>query len=220
MREILREGRLFLSVSGCFLAVFLLLFFALGNGLFLIPSFLGLFVFGYTIFFLRIPRRDVKQDPDVIYASADGYVFGIEENIKAPAYIDEPCNKVVIFMHVASVHWNLAPIEGKIEYEKYNPGAFKNVFKESAWNINEHQLFGINNETTKTKVLVSMIAGLIARRIRFLKKTGDTLNQGERFGLIKYGSANMLFFPTQYEIVAQKGQKTRAGLTIIARKKK
>lgn len=218
MKEILREGKLFLGGSFLMAIGFLAIYLITCSPVFLILACVFVFIFAYTIFFLRIPCRTTQKDPNCIYASADGNIFAIEENVKAPVYLDGPANKVLIFMNIASVHWNYAPIEGKIEFEQYNKGSFKNVFRESAWNVNEHQLIGLHDEKNNIKVLVSMIAGLVARRIRFFRKTGDRLNQGERFGLIKYGSANMLFFPPEFKICVKKGQKTRAGITVIARK--
>lgn len=221
MRDIWREGKWIMwpSLFAFLICAGLFAFFL--NKLIFIPAGISAFIFGYTYFFLRIPTRKVTQDEDIIYASADGYVFAIEENVKAPAYIDQPVHKVVIFMHVASVHWNYSPMEGKIGFLDYKKGLFKNVIKPSAWDVNEHLLIGMENDKNKTKILISLIAGLIARRIRFFREKDSYVGQGERFGLIKYGSANTLYLPaSEFEIVAKKGQKTRATQTIIAKRKK
>ena len=153
--------------------------------------------------FLRIPPAS-ESDENLLYASADGYVFSIEENVKAPAYIEEPVHKILIFMHVASVHWNYSPMEGKIGFLDYRKGQFKNVIKPAAWDVNEHLLIGMENDKKKTKILISMIAGLIARRIRFFRETDSHVGQGERFGLIKYGSANAIYLPaSEFEITVK-----------------
>lgn len=219
MRDIWREGRWIMWPS-LFIFLASAVFFCIHlNAYLIIPASLAGFLFGYTYFFLRIPTRKVNQDENLLYASADGYVFSIEENVKAPAYIEEPVHKILIFMHVASVHWNYSPMEGKIGFLDYRKGQFKNVIKPAAWDVNEHLLIGMENDKKKTKILISMIAGLIARRIRFFRETDSHVGQGERFGLIKYGSANAIYLPaSEFEITVKKGQKTRATQTIIAKR--
>jgi phosphatidylserine decarboxylase len=218
MKEILREGKKVFIASFLLFAVFLGLYIFYPFIGYLALSLAGLFFFGYTVFFLRLPKREVKADPDVIYASADGYVLEIEENIQPQEYLDGPAHKIVIFMHVASMHWNLAPIEGEIDFLEYKTGRLGSALSPASWKENEHQLIGIKNDKNNVKVLVAMIAGLIARRIRFFRKKGDSVVQGERFGLIKYGSANILYIPAEFKIQVEKGQKSRAGKTIIARR--
>ena len=167
MRDIFREGKKVFLLSGIlFLGFGVLWYFQRVSQwgiVFLILSLLMIFLFGYTIFFLRVPRRKTKIDPDLIYASADGFVMLIDEDCEAPAFLEGRVQKVLIFMHVASMHWNLSPIEGTVEYEKYQKGSLKNVMKESSWQTNEHQLIGIENKENNIKILVSMIAGLIAK---------------------------------------------------------
>jgi phosphatidylserine decarboxylase len=219
MIEIIKQGWKVFLITLVMAFVLLACSYAFSQPVLFWAASLPLFVFFYTIFFLRIPCRTIQKDDNVIYASADGYVFDIQKDVNAPVYLEGKVHKIVIFMHVASVHWNLSPIDGIIEHESYHPGEFKNVMKASAWDVNEHQFIGLKHRTKDFKVLITMIAGLIARRIVYFKKKNDKIGQGERFGLIKYGSANIIYVPSSFEVTAVVGQKSRAGKTMVARSK-
>ncbi|HOJ49481.1 MAG TPA: phosphatidylserine decarboxylase [Spirochaetota bacterium] len=214
MKDILREGKLVFISTILISILFFTLYYIFSINTLLYFSIISLILFLYTLFFLRKPVRKIKIDENVIYSSADGYIIKIEENVEVPYYINDKYNKVVIFMHVASMHWNLAPISGKIEFLKYQKGKFKAALASSSWKENEHMAICINNNGIK--VLMIMIAGLIARRIKFFKKELDNIQQGEILGLIKYGSANTLYIPKTFKIKIKEGQRVRAGKTVIA----
>ncbi len=218
MREIFREGKIVFLILTFFISTCLILFFTMNINVLLYISFLFALLFLFTLIFLRLPTRKIIQNKNCIYASADGNILDVKENIEMPEYFTEPVNRVVIFMHVGNMHWNLAPISGVINYAKHNPGKLTAVFTENSWNINENQMVGIENKKENMKILISMVGGLIARRIRFLKKTDDQISQGEKFGLLRFGSANILYIPTHFKLNIKKGQKTRAGKTVIAKR--
>lgn len=216
MLRILKEGAKVFIISLILAVTFFILFIKSNSPYYLIATAVFLFLFFYTFFFLRIPKREIIQDDDIIYASADGKILSIEENIEAPLFMDGKVHRVVIFMHVANVHWNLAPINGEVSLCEYKKGKLKAAFSPESWKENEHQMIGIENKEKNLKVLVYMVAGLVARRIRFFKKETDLLKQGDIMGLIKYGSANVLYVPASSTLLVKEKQKTKAGKTIIA----
>jgi len=218
MKDILREGKLVFITTLILAIVSIILKVILSYDFFIYIAAISTFIFFYTLFFLRKPVRNIKINDNLIYSSADGYILKIEQDVIPPYYIDEKYNKIVIFMHVASMHWNLAPISGIIDFVYYQKGKFKAALSSSSWKENEHVAIGINRDGIK--VLMIMIAGLIARRIRFIKKEKDKIDQGQILGLIKYGSANTLYIPKDFKIVVKEGQKVRAGKTVIAIKEK
>ena len=121
-------------------------------------------------------------------------------------------------MNIFSVHVNRAPIPGKVVYCQYNPGKFISAFKEKASLDNEQFSIGIEGgekNTKKIRILVKLIAGLVARRIVVWKNTGDELVKGERMSLIKLGSRVDLYLPPQVVLKVQEGEWVKAGETVI-----
>lgn len=176
-------------------------------------------VMAYTIFFLRPPTHFPDSNDSLIFSSADGKILDIEKNVDCPYLPGEKFHKITIFMHVANLHWNQSPIDGTIIFEEFHSGQFQNAFKiVNSWQDNEHQVIGLENKKLNIKVVVIMVAGLIARRIRFMRHPFEKLKQGDILGLIRYGSANILYIPANYELLISNKQKTRAGKTILAKK--
>lgn len=217
IKDILWAGKsLFLFNLGIFLlSLFGFIWFHLTGFIYIIA-----FILLFTLFcavFLRIPTRKFKSASYTIYSSADGYVLDVQENIIPPDFFNEPVHKVVVFMHVGNVHWNYSPIKGQIDYLAYKKGSLRPVFNSEAWENNEHLAIGIHDKENKIKVLMVMVAGLIARRIKFLKEKSLFIQQCERIGLIQFGSANILYFPATTKLLVVKKQKVRAGITPIAK---
>ena len=170
----------------------------------------------FCLYFFRDPQRATPVDAQALIAPADGTVTDIT-TVTEDRYLQASVQRISIFMSVFNVHVNRTPLDGTIEYVHYNPGKFINAFKEKASEDNENLLVGIRAQEGNVKVAVRFIAGLIARRIVFYNKKGDTVKQGERINIIRFGSRVDLFCPAGSEILVKNGQKVTAGVTVMAR---
>lgn len=176
----------------------------------------GVLVLFFTYFF-RNPTYKTPYDPDVLYAPAHGTVMAVED-IFDDEYLNEPATKVTIFLSVFDVHVNRSPIDGEIKYQRYACGQFVPAYKKSASFENERHAIGLDNG--RIRVLVSQVAGLLARRIVSWVTIGDKVEQGECYGMIKFGSSTELVIPKCVEITVKKYQKVEGGVTVIGRIKK
>ncbi len=170
----------------------------------------------FSLFFFRDPERSVPADPDVLLSPADGVVIDIRE-IEEPLYIKGQCKRISIFMSVFNVHVNRSPADGSIEFMHYNRGAFIAAFKEKASQDNESLFIGLRMKRDGIPIAVKFIAGLIARRIVFYGSMQDTVAQGERINLIRFGSRVELFCPPDAELAVKEGDAVRAGESVLAR---
>ena len=134
--------------------------------------------------------------------------------VDEPAFIHGRAMRVSIFMNVFSVHVNRYPISGIVKYVQYNPGKFLNAAVEKSSLENEQRSVGI--ESGPYRILVRQIAGLIARRIVTYSREGERVEQGERMGLIRFGSRVDVFMPTDATIRVKVGELAIAGTTPIA----
>ncbi|SEF51031.1 phosphatidylserine decarboxylase [Caloramator fervidus] len=173
---------------------------------------LMLILLAFVLFFFRDPERTIPFDEKSFLSPADGKVIDICE-IEENEFFKSKAIKVSIFLSLFNIHVNRSPISGKVTYKKYRPGKYLPAFKSHASEINEKNIIGIENEYTK--VLVSQITGFVARRIVCWSKIGDTLKQGERFGLIKFGSCTEIIMPIDTEIKVKIGDTVKGGLTVI-----
>jgi len=171
------------------------------------------FLFIFNFFFLRDPKRETPQGEGLIISPADGTVIKIAE-VEEPFYFKDKVKLISIFMSVFNVHVNRIPVSGEINYLDYKEGQFLAAFADSASDINERSIIGIKHE--KGKVLIKQIAGLIARRIVYHLKIEDSVNVGEKFGLIRYGSRLDVFVPLSAEVKVKLKEKVKSGSTIIA----
>lgn len=169
---------------------------------------------GWVVYFFRDPERAGERGPDVVIAPADGRVVAIAA-VDEPAYIGGPATRVSIFMNIFNVHVNRYPVSGTIGYRHYNPGKFLNAADDKASLVNEQTTLGI--ESGGRRFVVRQIAGLIARRIVTYPAVGDAVAQGERLGLIRFGSRVDVFLPIDAAITVAVGDHTAAGTTVIAR---
>ena len=175
-----------------------------------VPGVLTLF---FTWFF-RNPTSLPPYDPNVLYSPAHGTVMAIED-IFDDEYLNEPATKVTIFLSVFDVHVNLTPIDGEIKYQRYTCGQFVPAYKKSASFENERHAIGLDNG--RIRMLISQVAGLLARRIVSWVTLGDKVKQGECYGMIKFGSSTELVVPKNVEICVKKYQKVTGGVTIVGR---
>ena len=176
----------------------------------IIPALLTLFV----TFFFRSPHRNIPQDQNLILAPADGKVMGVTE-LENDDFVNEPCKKVTIFLSVFDVHVNFSPMAGKIKFQEYTCGRFLAAYKDSVGFENERHSIGIENGDVK--ILVTQIAGLIARRIVSWVTLGNVLEPGQKYGLIKFGSCTEVTVPRDVEILVKKGDRVVGGETVIGR---
>ena len=154
----------------------------------IIPGVLVLFF----MFFFRNPNRKVILDDTLLLSPADGMVMGVED-IYDEEFLQEPATKVTIFLSVFDVHINRSPMHGEIKYQRYTCGGFRPAYKKSASFENERHAIGIDNG--KIKILVIQVAGLLARRIVSWVTLGHNIEQGQRYGMIKFGSSTELILP-------------------------
>jgi len=159
--------------------------------------------------FFRDPERTVPSDPRAIVSPADGRIVELQEE----EYEGQPVRRVSIFMSPLDVHVNRSPIAGRITSVEYRKGAFRMAARASASLSNEQNVFAV--EGAQGLVVVKQIAGVLARRIVFWKRAGDSLERGERVGMIKFGSrVDVLAAPTaQWQV--RVGDRVRAGSSVL-----
>jgi phosphatidylserine decarboxylase len=168
----------------------------------------------WVVAFFRDPIRKGPRGEDVCIAPADGVVVSVV-NVDEPSYVKDRTIRVSIFMNVFNVHVNRYPMGGKIEYRHYNKGSFGHAGTEKASLENEQSSVGLL--TSKGKVLIRQIAGLVARRIVTDHEVGVAVVQAERLGLIRFGSRVDIFLPVTAKVLVHTGDKTQAGATVVAR---
>jgi phosphatidylserine decarboxylase len=169
---------------------------------------------GFTAFFFRDPERAVPLDRCLVTSPADGRVMRVEA-LGQDEFIGGPAVKVSIFLSVFNVHINRSPITGTVRLQHYRAGKMLPAFKSHASDENERNTLGIEGQGIR--VLVHQITGFIARRIVCRKAPGDVLLQGQRFGLIKFGSCTELVLPDTVQVLVAEGEKVKGGETVIGR---
>lgn len=167
----------------------------------------------WVAYFFRDPERTGERGRDLIVAPADGKIVMIA-NVDEPAFIKGEATRISIFMNVFNVHVNRYPVDGTVRYLHYNPGKFLNAAAEKSSLENEQMSVGI--DSGGHKLLVRQIAGLIARRIVTYSRDGEEVKQGQRMGMIRFGSRVDVFFPTSARVLAKVGDLTTAGTTVLA----
>jgi phosphatidylserine decarboxylase len=166
------------------------------------------------VVFFRNPARVSAAPPDVVLAPADGKVLSVGSAPQAMAARGLP-QQMSIFMSPVNVHVNRAPITGTAREVRHAPGAKLPAFRDKASELNEHSLVVL--EGALGTVAYKQIAGSLARRVVCDLAVGQTVRRGERVGLIKFGSRVDLFLPAHAVVDVTPGQRTRAGLTPVAR---
>ena len=166
-------------------------------------------VAGYCLYFFRDPERVIPDGP-VAVSPADGKVVAVKA--ESPTL-----TRISIFLNIFNVHVNRAPIAGTIAGAEYRKGAFHVASREECSDRNEQNVVTVVGDGTT--VVFKQIAGLLARRIVFSKKTGDRVAVGERVGLIKFGSRVDVLFGPEWEIVVRPGMRVAGGSSVIARRR-
>lgn len=168
----------------------------------------------FITFFFRNPERRIPHDDALVMSPADGKVMSVCE-VYDDEFLNEVGTKVTIFLSVFDVHVNRSPVAGEIKYQQYTCGRFRPAYKESAGFENERHSIGLENE--HMRVLVTQIAGILARRIVSWVTLGSVLDQGERYGMIKFGSCTEIIMPKSVEVLVKKGDRVKGGETVIGR---
>jgi phosphatidylserine decarboxylase len=181
------------------------------SGFFLL-ALLFVLLAAFVAFFFRNPEREISNDPTLVLSPADGHV-----SVVKPIEANNPAagNVVSVFLSVFDVHVNRTPIAGRITNVRYQKGKFLNALNHRSSSENEQNIITVQND--QLTVTFSQIAGVIARRIVFWKKIGDTLKPGERIGLIKFGSRTDIFLPATVKIEVKKGDRVIGGKTVIGK---
>jgi len=161
---------------------------------------------GVALFF-RDPERIIPQTPETVVSPADGRVMEIvPENTQT--------QRISIFLSLWDVHINRAPYGGVVRSVVYTPGKFLAAYRQEASLVNEANTVTIADHGRE--LIVKQIAGVLARRIVCRVRPGDTLEKGQRYGLIRFGSRTDLLLPVTAEIAVQVGDVVRGGETILA----
>ena len=208
--KIHEEGYKFLIISSILTLV-----------LYSFSDFLGLIGFVITIwvyYFFRDPERVIIHDRNYLVSPADGEIIKVDE-VNGPKELgleNKKFKKISIFMNVFDCHVNRTPCDGKIEEILYKPGKFFNASLDKASEDNERNYFKIK-DLNNNDVIVVQIAGLVARRIVCESSKDQELKQGDRIGMIRFGSRADIYYEN-YEPLVKVGQKAISGETLLARK--
>ena len=171
----------------------------------------------FTLWFFRDPERDTPQDSNLIISSADGKVCLIDEAYPPEelSMDSQKMKRICVFMNVFNVHVNRSPIKGVAKDIVYKKGQFLNASLDKASDKNERSSLVINTDNG-TKIIVVQIAGLIARRILGFISPNHNLEQGERFGLIRFGSRVDIYMPLDAVTQCVVGDTVVAGESVLA----
>ena len=169
----------------------------------------------WVVVFFRDPLRAGPRGERYVLAAAEGHVVHVIET-EEPMYVKERAVRISIFLSVFDVHVNRYPVDGTVELVNYNRGKFLHAADEKASLDNEQSSIGLRGP--RGRVLVRQIAGLIARRIVTDAKPGDRVTQGDRLGLIRFGSRTDVFLPLSARplVKVKPGDRVRVGGTVLA----
>ncbi len=164
--------------------------------------------------FFRLPIFEIQKNDAHVIAPADGKVVVIEET-EETEYLKSKRKQVSIFMSPINVHVNRMPVAGSISYFKYHPGKYLVAWHPKSSTENERTTV-VAKMKNGTEILFRQIAGALARRIKWYVQEGQTLQQGDEFGFIKFGSRVDIFLPLNAKILVKPGDITKGGKTVIA----
>ena len=179
---------------------------------------IGLLLTIWVYYFFRDPERVIIGDDNYLVSPADGEVIKVEE-VDGPKEVgleNKRLKKISIFMNVFDCHVNRTPCSGKVEEILYKPGKFLNASFDKASEDNERNYYKLKDQSGND-IIVVQIAGLIARRIVCETNNGQELNQGDRIGMIRFGSRADVYYEN-YEPLVKVGQRTISGETLLAKK--
>ena len=167
----------------------------------------------WVAYFFRDPERTGPRGQDLVISPTDGRVIQIVE-VDEPAFLQGRAIRISVFMNVFNIHVNRYPVSGRVAYVHYNPGKFFNAAAEKSSLENEQMSIGV--QAARHRVLFRQIAGFVARRIVTYSRVGDDAEQGERMGIIRFGSRVDVFVPVGSTVRAKIGDTPVAGTTVLA----
>jgi|TARA_B000000475_G_scaffold22720_1_gene18099 phosphatidylserine decarboxylase len=204
------EGYKFLVIA----VVLTIIFYSFSNFLGLVGLVLTIWVY----YFFRDPERVIIEDDNYLVSPADGEVIKVEE-VDGPKELgleNKKFNKISIFMNVFDCHVNRTPCAGLVEEILYKPGKFLNASLDKASEDNERNYYKIK-DPHGNEIVIVQIAGLIARRIVCETNKNQDLKQGERIGMIRFGSRADVYYEN-YKPLVKIGQRSISGETLLAKK--
>jgi phosphatidylserine decarboxylase len=169
-------------------------------------------VAGFILFFYRDPVRQVRPAEGAMLAPSDGTVLEIQEET---SLLGETCWRVGVFLSVFDAHMNRSPVEATLVRRSYTKGKFLPAFLGRAGLRNERMEYNLIDKAGEA-VLVTLVAGFFARRIVSFVKEGQDVAQGQKIGFIRFGSKVEVKLPGSYRLLVRKGQKLKAGKSVIA----
>ena len=169
-------------------------------------------VAGFMAFFFRDPRRQSPQESGAVLSAADGRVVSIHR-LERDAYVDGPAMRISVFLSVLNVHVNRIPFAGEVDFVDRRTGRYRVAFADEASEQNEQSVIGIRSG--QHRLVVKQIVGILARRIACYLQSGQHVEVGQRFGLIRFGSRVDLILPESAQIRVTVGDRVRAGETVI-----
>jgi phosphatidylserine decarboxylase len=177
--------------------------------------FAAVLLLGFTLYFFRDPKRDTPKNQNYFISPADGKIILVKD-VFEDKFLKSEATQISIFMSPLDVHINRVPIDGKIDYLEYIHGKYLPAFNDKASIENERMEIGISHNGEK--FLFTQVAGIVARRIICELKINDEVKQGEKFGMIKFGSRSDIFMPKNWKIEVKPGQQVYGGKTILFKK--
>jgi len=165
----------------------------------------------FLMFFFRDPERPIPAGPGLMVSPADGRVVEVRDVEQE----GRPCRRVSIFLSPLNVHVNRSPVAGHIREVHYAPGRFHAAWKEEASIENERNTISLDTEGGL--VVCKQIAGVLARRVVCWKKSGESVERGERIGLMKFSSRMDVIMDPAWELVVKAGDRVVGGVSVLAR---
>ncbi|MDD3852130.1 MAG: phosphatidylserine decarboxylase family protein [Syntrophomonadaceae bacterium] len=204
---IAREGWIFIIIALAIVAVLAVFHFY-------IPALIFAALTLFCIFFFRNPERIIPEGDEMVVSPADGKVMDVT-TVNEGLFIKGNAKRVRIFLSLFNVHINRAPVSGKVGFIKQVAGKFLPAYKDEVSFKNQRNYIGL--ETDFGRVLVVQITGLVARRLVCWVESGNVLQRGERFGLIRFGSCTEIYLPVETEILVKIGDSVKGGESVIAK---
>jgi phosphatidylserine decarboxylase len=207
------EGRGYIAGAWTIALVLLIVAVRTGSVAWWVVTVVWLALSAWVVAFFRDPERAWSIGERIVVAPADGKVVSVADTDE-PAFLGGRALRISIFMNVFDCHVNRYPVGGTVAYRHYNPGKFGHAAAEKSSLDNEQSSVGV--AAAPGKVLIRQIAGLVARRIVTDHDVGTTVRQGQRLGMIRFGSRVDVFLPVGTKTLVRTGDTTRSGVTVVA----
>ncbi|MFN2555280.1 MAG: phosphatidylserine decarboxylase [Nitriliruptorales bacterium] len=170
---------------------------------------------GIVLAFFRDPERRLEPDPGIVYAAADGRITAVE-SVPAPWNDEDEALRIATYLSLRDVHVNRSPVQGRVTGIEERAGSFSPAFLDTAGSSNRQNRISIDGPSRRAVVV--QVAGILARRISRWVEVGDSVEAGQRIGLIHFGSRTDVVLPASAAVpLVRRGDRVRAGVTPLAR---